>query len=353
MNGLQPILPTLTLTVWAITMVSDSIPIGTDIGVLTSDDQSGSWDSVPHDPNPSGLLSLPIERCAPHLRRRETTLYAGTSGRGVFKRAHSPANTIGGHPWTLVNAGLTALRAQAVAVASPEAVSTVLAGLVNGGIVKSTDGGANWQSTSESTRTVRGIAVDPADPQTIYAATSRGVIKSTDIGATWTLASAGLPTQVILEFVGGSGTPPVDPFVVPALVRAIAADPVLPGVLYAAVGGVHTSVDGGATWTPLNGNLPSTVTSGAGTVTAFVIDHSPGTDPVWGTIYLGTDGDGVFKSLDGGLSWTSASTGIPTQDRSITALALDPLLLLGELDVVAGTSTGRCTRRSTVRTGSR
>jgi hypothetical protein len=219
----------------------------------------------------------------------------------MFKR--TPNSPIGEHPWTLANTGLTALRAQALTVASgQQGQSTVLAGLVSGGIVKSVDGGATWQNTGETSRTVLGIAVDPSDPSAVYAATAKGVLKSVNGGDSWALASTGLPTTTSQD--------PNDPTPY-RTVRSIIVDPANQGVLYAAVGGVRTSVDGGANWLPLNGGLPVGVTTGAGTVSAFVIDLGPGSFAPWGTVRRRTDP--AYSEHQRGPSWTEVNTGIPSR----------------------------------------
>ena len=54
-------------------------------------------------------------------------------------------------------------------------------------LVKSCDGGTTWSPTALTTDfyTVLRVAVDPTNPQTVYAATSRGDVVSTDGGLTW------------------------------------------------------------------------------------------------------------------------------------------------------------------------
>ena len=165
---------------------------------------------------------------------------------------------------------------------------------------------------------MNGIAVDPSDLTTVYAATGRGVIKSTDRGDTWTPASSGLPTEAgppdLLRPRSCSGQVNQLNFTVPRNVKAIAVDPANLDVLYAAVGGVHTSVDGGANWVALNGNLPApprTVTSGNGHVSALVVDPNSG-DPIFGTLYAATSGFGVYRSVNGGTSWTASTGLLPT-----------------------------------------
>jgi uncharacterized protein (TIGR03437 family) len=71
------------------------------------------------------------------------------------------------------------------------------------------------------------------------------------------------------------------------------------------------STDDGATWAPLD-NLP------------FAIPLLTVVDPATATTLYQTTADlGVFKSLDGGATWTAASTGLG--GRNIQALAIDPV----------------------------
>jgi uncharacterized protein (TIGR03437 family) len=74
---------------------------------------------------------------------------------------------------------------------------------------------------------------------------------------------------------------------------------------------IWASTNAGATWMPLD-NLPFALPL------AMVADPSTPT-----TLYEATGDLGIFKSLDGGATWSSASTGIAGTD--IEALAIDPV----------------------------
>jgi photosystem II stability/assembly factor-like uncharacterized protein len=97
------------------------------------------------------------------------------------------------------------------------------------------------------------------------------------------------------------------------VIVALAIDPSTPSTLYAGAGGggVFKSSNGGASWSPANMGLTNTV------VTALKIDPSA---PA--TLYVGTDGGGVFKSSDGAGSWTAVNTGLT--NARVFALAIDP-----------------------------
>ncbi len=105
--------------------------------------------------------------------------------------------------------------------------------------------------------------------------------------------------------------------------NAIAPHPTDPNIIYigAAGGGVWKTTTGGSAWQALTDNLTSTA---CGTVT--VDPNNPN------TIYFGTGelnfsldsyyGDGIYKSLDGGLSWTKTAT--TAIGNRFSQIAIDP-----------------------------
>ncbi len=118
-----------------------------------------------------------------------------------------------------------------------------------GGVFKTIDGGTHWVPLSDGWPSLATscVAVDPANPNTIYAGTGDydgssgapiGIMKSTDGGATWRNLGQGQ--------LGG------------AAVRRILIDPENPQILIAingrgpaGVGQVYRSGDGGSNWTPV------------------------------------------------------------------------------------------------------
>jgi photosystem II stability/assembly factor-like uncharacterized protein len=154
-----------------------------------------------------------------------------------------------------------------------------------------TGGVGTWTTHGPDGASVGAVAVDPANPATVYAGTGGGVFKSTNGGASWSAANSGL---------GSTG------------VAALAIDPSSTTTLYAAggeQGGVFKSTNGGASWTAINSGLSATSTR------ALAIDPST---PA--TLYVGTE-LGVFKSINGGESWIPVNAGLST---FILALVIDP-----------------------------
>lgn len=96
-------------------------------------------------------------------------------------------------------------------------------------------------------------------------------------------------------------------------VSSIAVHPNNPNVIYmgASGGGVWRTIDGGASWTPL---LDQEASIGLGEPSAIAIDPN---DPY--TIYVGTSTRyvmnttrGILKTTDGGSSWVQLGNGVPT-----------------------------------------
>jgi photosystem II stability/assembly factor-like uncharacterized protein len=108
-------------------------------------------------------------------------------------------------------------------------------------------------------------------------------------------------------------------------IKALAIDPSALATLYAGTyeNGVFKSTDGGATWSPANTGLTD----------SFVL--SLAIDPVTpATLYAGT-ALGVSKSTDGGANWSLASTGLTSY--FVRALAIDPVT---PATLYAGTADG-------------
>jgi len=99
----------------------------------------------------------------------------------------------------------------------------------------------------------------------------------------------------------------------PSTVSATVVNPAMPSVLYAGTNGsgVFKSVDSGLTWSQVNNGLINTQ------VRALVID--PATPSI---LYAGTT-TGVYKSVDSGLNWSRAINAVVNE--RVLSLAIDPL----------------------------
>jgi photosystem II stability/assembly factor-like uncharacterized protein len=110
-------------------------------------------------------------------------------------------------------------------------------------------------------------------------------------------------------------------------IRALAINPSTPTTLYAATygGGVFKSTNGGGSWSPANAGLTSNL------LFSLAIDPSAPD-----TLYAGTQQGGVCKSTNGGASWCAVNAGL-TDTFAVSALAIDPW---APATLYAGTNVG-------------
>jgi len=245
---------------------------------------------------------------------------AGATFNGVFR------STDGGATWTEFNDGLAATPIRQVVV-HPTNANIMHAAGFGGGVWSSTDGGLTWspggalgEDIDQSLTTA--VAISPVTPFTLYMGTQdEGILQSTDGGQTWNFFNDGLPSNPIstiaidatgatlFAVVSGSGlfkrVPPGTWSIAgdaPTTVTDVAISPAASNTLIATTNGdgVFRTTDGGTTWVLIN----------TGLTTDFFL--SVAFDPAAPTtVFIGGDGTGIFKSTTGGDSWTSSGSGLP------------------------------------------
>jgi photosystem II stability/assembly factor-like uncharacterized protein len=217
------------------------------------------------------------------------------------------------------------------------------------GVFKSTDGGASWNNAGLNGFPVSALIIDPEQPTIIYAVTTlrpdggppavlwstAGVFKSTDGGGSWNALPVCCPLKLAIDPQNtgtlyaldavlrvGSGAVVVSRSTdagaswskiyelssdVYTFFNYITVDPKTPGTLYVAMQdlAVFKSVDGGASWSEADAGL-----RGAGSRSfadgGLTIDS---TTPA--TMYASTSGGGVYKTTDGAASWHAVNSGLP------------------------------------------
>ncbi len=221
---------------------------------------------------------------------------------GMYKSTDS------GETWAEINNGLgtSFINVHCIAV-HPADPNTVYIGTWKDGVFKTTNGGQSWvmKNNGLASTDVRSLAIDPQNPEVIYAGLSEGVgvFKSTNGGELWSAVNTGINLECphYLLPIGNvqPGTislekPPrrvvgADYYSVPwTSIWDIVIDPMDSQTIYAAdhSTGVYLSTDGGANWLPINEGLSTKA------VTAMAVS-SDGK-----VVYAATEGEGVFRLGD-------------------------------------------------------
>lgn len=199
-------------------------------GVAHSADGGASW-TAHHD---SDFVNEYVNEVISTSSDNQTLL-AMTQSRGLFQSVDgginwAPLTSISPHQnYALVSAPSNPRTVYLIARVEMASTENVL--------LRSFDGGATWSTSAAPDPHRLVVAVDPTDDRTIYMSTVfGGLYKSTDAGDTW----ARLPL------------PPLSPLAI----YAIAIDPQNPDIVYAGdTQATHRSVDGGQSWETLIDDL--------------------------------------------------------------------------------------------------
>lgn len=230
---------------------------------------------------------------APDCRPGSCRLWIGPAGGGVWRTNDALAET---PKWSYLGSSLGINAIGAIALDPNDPTSNTIwvgtgegntcgSGCVHGvGLYKSTDGGDTWSDAIGTSafggRGVGSIAVDPRDPNVVYASSTMGLhgmssvccsgiqrivvpgaalwglYKSTDGGETWSFIHAGAATTAEcgtdISLIAANLTP-----CTPRGVRLVVLDPSNADTLYAAsyARGVWRSIDGGSSWTQIKQSL--------------------------------------------------------------------------------------------------
>ena len=210
-------------------------------------------------------------------------------------------------PRAIPASGISTGRISTIAV-HPTNPNIIYVGGAQGGVWRSTDSGANWTPLTdyECSLAMGSLAIDPANPSIVYAATGEqhfsgdsyygcGVLRSTDGGNNWTRLGASVFVRSRIARL----------LIVPSTAGSTAST----RLLLAADSGIYRSVDGGANWTRQR----------TGTFTDVVLD--PTNENI---VYAAARRVGVFRSSDGGVTWEQLNLSAPAANVGRINLAISP-----------------------------
>jgi photosystem II stability/assembly factor-like uncharacterized protein len=261
-------------------------------------------------------------------------IYAGSVSGGVWK------TTNGGASWTPLMDSEINLNVSAL-VMKPGNPNTLYAGTGEGflnadalpgrGVFKTTDGGQTWTrlhvANGLNTSFITELAISPANPSVVYASGRRtypnnnisaettpdagvnAVFKSTNEGQSWTDITTG---KVDHDPSASFDNIPTD----------IAVSPLSPDTLFGAFGfrrsnGIWRTVNGGQTWTRLTSGLPSPASSHFNRIELAMSPSNPRVLYASYSDSASNESLGIWKTTNGGNSWTQVATPQSTAQRNI------------------------------------
>lgn len=264
----------------------DAIYLSVDATLWRSLDHGASWTLV--GGTADTIRSLLIDPAAP------STLYVGAARAGGVYRCSLKDATLTRIPGLRQGEALAASRTGRRLYVSSAGI-----------LYDSVDHGATWRLRGDLGAPALSLAVDPGDFDVLYAGLDVGASVSRDGGRTWRPAALGLP---IVSYPAPA---------VPVAVLALAAHPFQPGTIFAGtqLAGVYETRDGGDHW-----RAGDQIGLGGGIYRPpYVHPARPDTIYVQGLDNIGT----LWRSTDGGRSWSRRSSAF---DRGLflSTLALDP-----------------------------
>ena len=286
--------------------------------VYKSTNAGASWNEANNGVAGSKIISVVIDPA------QTNTVYALSYLKGLYKSDN------GGGSWSA--AGLYPDYVFSLAI-NPTDHQVLLASAENDALFRSLSGATSWMNSSQGVHatTVTALAADPALPGVVYAGLNgQGVYRSVDHGQTWTAMSNGLGDRYVRSLV-----------LTPAGLIAGTAS-----------GGIYRLASQAQDWKAVNDGLPTLeaktvlnnssldrfssqgpaadylldgINSGTGSlpdakavlpapVQALAAAPSTGS-----TVYAGTAGSGVYRSINNGDSWQPAGL----SGKTVLALAVD------------------------------
>jgi photosystem II stability/assembly factor-like uncharacterized protein len=182
--------------------------------------------------------------------------------------------------WSHFNSPRKGMQIQDLAIQA----GVLLVATAEGGLLRSTDGGATWKDTSVQAGSSYKLEKMVADGSNLYGLTGSGLFRSANQGASWIAISES----------------PFD-FAASCLLIDGAA-------FYAGTsqGGLHRSTDAGVTWTAFGTGLPDSAN-------VLALAKSGG------KLFAGTNGAGLYVSSDNAVPWQPILAGDSLQIQTLVA----------------------------------
>ena len=197
----------------------------------------------------------------------------------------------------------------------PTDPNTIYVGTPYGGLWKTTDGGEKWTCKSDTIPSIgiSGVVVHPTSPDIVYILTGTA---DNSANSFVTIFERTAPSLGVMKSIDGgdtwafTDTFPTSPGVTSYISYDLVIDEASPNTLMAATSdGIFKTINGGTSWTKVRNGLH------------FDLQYKPGSST---TIYAATD-TAVFYSNNAGTTWSASTFNIaPLSSTKRIALAVSP-----------------------------
>jgi len=210
----------------------------------------------------------------------ESIIYVTSPGGGIWK------STTGGNAWTPLQDYNSEMMDMYSVTIDPNNINILYAGNSSGSVFKSSDAGNSWTTLSvNANNEVRKVIVSPTNSNVVFVCSTNGIHRSSDAGATWVHVVSGSITYYPIEDLEFK---PNDTDIITAV----------------GLNTVHRSEDNGITWTELG---TANGITGSGRRLVAVTPANP--NYVYIVQANGAEFGSMYKSTDGGLSFSTTVTG--------------------------------------------
>ncbi len=254
-------------------------------GPYRTDDSGSVWHSIPNGINDGSGRSIVI---SPQADFSSTLYYGVWHFDSVYKTFNS------GELWEGANHNLLSVMVYSMAL-DPFTATSVYLATFSDGILKTTDGGDNWQPSGLQTDKLYSVVINPTMTNNLFSGTAGdGVYRSMNFSISWERSDTGINN---------------------AMVTSVVHHPTNSSLMYSGVygAGVYQSENQGHTWSELN--------TGLGDKSLYDLVMDPAHPEM---IYALTESAGLFKNdLMNGQGWESVGQGLPLTSHPLPAFSAD------------------------------
>ena len=290
-----------------------------DRGFYKSTNRGVDWFQTTYNPpyyNPGHLISI-----ATHPQKKDWLIANGYGG-GLFMSVD------GTKSWNTSSNGYTGCEITAMALSPDDPLKIYV--VARSSIFKSTNGGFIWNGIGNMWRSfanvpigpleMRSIAINPANSRMLLAGANVGdMYVTTDEGQTWTKVFDKATVDDVVNQIAYAPSNTSIVYAGMSMMAGYSVDRPLPVQPTRASFGMFRSANGGLSWSTINSGLdPSDLN-----VMSMAVHP---TNPL--ICFVGLLNTGISKTTDGGNTWTSSAHGITVPDvRAIVFDYSNPLIL--------------------------